>query len=105
MFRIAIEEGEAWLLGDKEAVRKAYPNAKDRVLTHYIQDGICGTWEVLADAVYHGGAAKLGKLGYPKIGEAKHEWAARIAPLVRVEENESHSFAVFRDGVRKLASS
>ena len=28
LFRIAIEEMEAWLLGDLDAVRHAYPNAK-----------------------------------------------------------------------------
>ena len=52
LFRIAIEEGEAWLLGDRYAVKAAYPNAKDAVLNGYRQDSICGTWEVLADAVH-----------------------------------------------------
>ena len=32
LFRIAIEEGEAWLLGDRAAVKTAYPNARDAVL-------------------------------------------------------------------------
>ena len=31
-FCIAVEEGEAWLLGDTPAVKAAYPMAKDRVL-------------------------------------------------------------------------
>lgn len=31
-FCIAIEEGEAWYLGDLKAVKKAYPNAKSSVL-------------------------------------------------------------------------
>ena len=51
LFRIAIEESEAWLLGDRAAVKQAYPDAKDSVLKRYEQDSICGTWEVLADAV------------------------------------------------------
>ncbi|HEB68783.1 MAG TPA: hypothetical protein ENI88_04085, partial [Desulfobulbus sp.] len=59
LFRIAIEEGEAWLLGDKDAVKRAYPDAKSQALTSYRQDSICGTWEKLADAIYQGGAHKL----------------------------------------------
>ena len=59
LFRIAIEEGEAWLLGDRNAVKTAYPNAKDSVLNSYVQDSICGTWETLADAVHPGGSANL----------------------------------------------
>ncbi|MDE2905909.1 MAG: hypothetical protein OXQ28_07470, partial [Acidobacteriota bacterium] len=45
LFRIAIEESEAWLLGDRDAVKAAYPNARDSVLNGYVQDSICGTWE------------------------------------------------------------
>ena len=63
LFRIAIEEIEAWLLGDRAAVKAAYPNARDSVLENYRQDAICGTWEVLADAVHKGGAAALKKAG------------------------------------------
>ena len=78
LFRIAIEECEAWLLGDRDAVKAAYPNAKDPVLNGYAQDSICGTWEVLADAVHPGGAVQLRKSGWPGTqpqGEAKSEWA------------------------------
>ena len=80
LFRIAVEEGEAWLLGDRAAVKSAYPNAKDVVLNSYVQDSICGTWEVLADAVHSGGSALLKTLGYPPAGVAKCEWAGKIAP-------------------------
>ena len=69
LFRIAIEEGEAWLLGDRAAVKAAYPKAKDAVLDNYVQDSICGTWEVLADAVYPGGSQPL-KVGYQLAGKA-----------------------------------
>ena len=51
LFRIAVEEGEAWLLGDRKAVKAAYPRAKEQVLNSYVQDSICGTWEKLADAI------------------------------------------------------
>lgn len=54
-FCIAVEEGEAWLLGDIPAIKAAYPKAKDGVLNQYVNDSICGTWECLADALYKGG--------------------------------------------------
>ena len=103
LFRIAIEETEAWLLGDRVAVKSAYPNANDVVLNGYVQDSICGTWEVLADAVHSGGSLLLKRLGYPDEGVAKCEWARNIAPLMDIDSNQSKSFQVFRDGVRKLA--
>jgi hypothetical protein len=103
LFRIAIEESEAWLLGDHKALKKAYPMARDSVLNGYKQDSICGTWEVLADAVNRGGSAPLKRAGYPEAGQAKCEWARNIAPHMDVDQNQSKSFQVFRDGIRKLA--
>ena len=104
LFRIAIEESEAWLLGDREAVKTAYPRAKNSILDNYVQDSICGTWEILADAIHPGGASRLKQLGYRDTGEVKCEWAKQIAPHMNVDENQSVSFQVFRDGIRKLAS-
>ena len=104
LFRIAIEESEAWLLGDRNAVKAAYPRARDAVLEAYVQDSICGTWEVLADAVYSGGATQLKRSGYQETGKAKCEWAKKIAHHIDVDKNLSKSFQVFRDGVRNLAS-
>jgi len=103
LFRIAIEEMEAWLLGDRNALEAAYPRAKTRVLDGYVQDSVCDTWELLADAIYPGGANVLKKLGYPQVGQTKCEWAEQIAPNVDVEGNASKSFQVFRDGIRRLA--
>ena len=103
LFRIAIEEGEAWLLGDSNAVKAAYPYAKNQILNTYVQDSVCGTWEKLADAVYPGGSQKLKQLGWPYTGQAKCEWAKKIAPHLDVDVNKSKSFQVFRDGIRKLA--
>ena len=103
LFRIAIEEMEAWLLGDRPALKSAYPNADDVVMNDDVQDSVCGTWEVLADAVHSGGPIQLKSSGYPAAGVAKCEWAGRIAPLMDVDSNQSKSFQVFRDGVRKLA--
>ena len=103
LFRIAIEESEAWLLGDRDAVKTAYPCADESMLDEYIQDSICGTWEFLADCIHPGGAARLKRIGYPETGRAKCEWAARIAPHMEVDRNRSKSFQVFRDSVRLLA--
>ena len=103
LFRIAIEEVEAWLLGDRAAVKVAYPNARDAVLNGYVQDSICDTWEVLADAVHPGGRQPLKQQGYPAAGVAKCEWAGTIAPHLDVNSNQSKSFQVFRDGVKRLA--
>jgi hypothetical protein len=102
IIRIAVEEGEAWLLGDRNAVKTAYPRAKDQVLNTYVQDSICGTWEKLADAVYPGGSQRLVQLGWPHTGQAKCEWAIKISPHLDVESNQSKSFQVLRDGIRNL---
>jgi len=102
LFRIAIEEIEAWMLGDRQSVEQAYPKARRKVLDSYVQDSVCGTWELLADAVHQGGSRSLKKQGWPRLGQVKCEWAQRIAPLMDVERNASRSFQVFRDGVRGL---
>ena len=92
IFWIAIEEGEAWLLGDRAAVLRTFPTAKMDILNRYTQDSICGTWELLADAVYPGGHRKLKQLGYQKIGEQKHIWAREICPNMNIDNNISPSF-------------
>lgn len=100
LIRIAVEEIEAWYIGDKEALVKAYPNAKLHVLDSYIQDSVCGTWEKLADAIYPGGSVELKKAGWPIIGQVKCTWAADCAKHMDIERNSSPSFRVFRDGIR-----
>lgn len=102
LFRLAIEEMEAWYLGDRQAILAAYPKAKIAVLDSYKQDSICGTWERLADAVYPGGSAAIRKAGWPLPGQVKHQWADAIASHMNVEENESPSFAKFRNGILGL---
>jgi len=101
-FCIAIEEGEAWFLGDLTAVKAAYPNAKEHVLNSYTNDSICGTWEKLADAIHQGGFHALSAQGYQAIGKAKSDWATRIAPRMDVDNNRSESFCYFRDKIRYL---
>jgi hypothetical protein len=101
-FCIAIEEGEAWLLGDLNAVKSAYPRAKDTVLNSYVNDSICGTWEKLADAVYPGGAQQLSKKGWQAVGAEKSRWAGAISLHMDVWNNRSPSFCYFRDKIAEL---
>ncbi|QLZ68976.1 hypothetical protein FOLKNPGA_01756 [Legionella sp. PC1000] len=101
-FCIAIEEGEAWFLGDIQAINQAYPKAKSSVLEQYVNDSICGTWEILADAIYPGGAQNLSKAGWVSIGTEKSNWAEKISPHMNLESNKSPSFKFFRDTLRKL---
>lgn len=103
-FCIAIEEGEAWYLGDFAAIKKAYPKAKQKVLDSYTNDSICGTWEKLADAVFSGGKQKLSKQGGQAIGLEKTNWANNIPPHMDVDNNLSPSFCYFRDKLRGLTS-
>ncbi len=102
-FCIAIEEGEAWFLGDISAVKKAYPNAKDTVLNAYVNDSICGTWERLADAVYKGGSQGLSKRGWQMVGTEKSTWAENITSHMDLDNNSSPSFNYFLGKLRELA--
>lgn len=102
LFRLAIEELEAWYLGDREALHRAYPRAKAKALKPYRQDSICGTWELLADAIHPGGAAAIKKKGWPLPGQIKSEWAQRIGPLLVPDRNVSPSFGKLRDGLRRM---
>jgi hypothetical protein len=102
-FCIAIEESEAWFLGDLPAIKAAYPKAKETVLASYANDSICGTWEKLADAVYPGGASALSARGWHLIGAEKSKWAEEISPLMTVEDNESPSFRYFCKKMKQLA--
>ena len=103
-FCIAIEEGEAWLLGDLAAIKAAYPKAKNNVLNAYINDSICGTWELLAEAIYPGGTSSLKNKGWNAIGREKSNWSEKITPHMDVENNASPSFCYFRGKVRELAA-
>ncbi|HEY1213814.1 MAG TPA: hypothetical protein VGE93_09320 [Bryobacteraceae bacterium] len=102
-FCIAEEEGEAWFLGDPNAIERAYPRVRKAILDGYVQDSICGTWEVMADALYPGGAATLASEPYSVIGKVKGEWAETITPHMDVEANRSPSFQYLRNNIRKIS--
>ncbi len=100
VFCIAVEEMEAWLLGDLQALRKAYPQQADRIsgkIANYQQDSICGTWEFLADILTDGGLSRFRKenpSGYA-VGQKKSEWAVSIGRHLRLRDNRSPSFQSF----------
>lgn len=101
-FCIAVEEGEAWLLGHKEAIETAYPLAKKPILKAYQYDKICGTWETLANIVYPGGVEALLSKGKLEAGRLKSVWASEIMPLVDIQENKSPSFQHFVKAVTDM---
>lgn len=97
-FCIAIKEMEAWLLGDIEAIKEAYPGARMQHIKRYEQDALCETWEVLADIVYPCGLSKLKKKAggsYSEIGRAKCEWADKIGSRLHLHKNASPSYQYF----------
>lgn len=95
LFRLAIEETEAFYLGDTTAIRRAFPQAKVQRMKSYVQDSVCGTWElfqrVIDDPV-----------------EDKVEWAERMAPYLGTDwrgrnANRSPSFRQLCLGLLRLA--
>ena len=103
-FRIAIEEIEAWILGDKTATEKAYPKLNQREYASYTQDGITGTWEKLADITLNPKNAKnLKRSAYYEIGKQKSEWAKNIGAHMDIHNNISPSFNCFRKKLEELS--
>ena len=98
---IAVEELEAWLLGDRAAVLAAYPDINTKELDAYEQDSVVGTWEVLASAILGKRAIRLIKAGYPAVGSYKHKWAEAIAPHLDAKRNISPSFRSFYEYLLK----
>jgi hypothetical protein len=97
LFRIVVEELEAWFLGDVPALCRAYPKLPPSLGVregYRDPDAICGTWEALERV--------LREHGYHSKGLAKSVAAQDIAPHMNVEDNRSRSFQVFRDGLRRL---
>jgi hypothetical protein len=96
--RIAIEELEAWFLGDIEAICHAYPRVpatlpeREKFRNPDAVSG--GTWEALARV--------LQQSGYFKGGYSKLQAAREISVYMDPVRNRSKSFQVFRDGLLAL---
>ncbi|MDR3128660.1 MAG: DUF4276 family protein, partial [Tannerellaceae bacterium] len=103
-FCLAVEEGEAWLLGDIPAIKQAYPDAKTSILNSYINDSICGTWELMAEALYHKGCNALKEKGWQAVGSEKSKWAEKISPIMDIHNNKSPSFNYFKTKLVELVN-
>jgi hypothetical protein len=97
--RVAVEELEAWFLGDVKALRAAFPNVPSTLANRAgLRDPDAvrgGTWEAL-DRI-------LRRAGYRQ-GLVKTAAAREIAMNMDPELNCSHSFCMFRDGIRRLTA-
>lgn len=96
--RLAVEELEAWLLGDVEAIRAEYGR---------IPAGLANRQGFRdPDAVSGGTCERLHRLlqqhGYHAHYFPKVEFARKVAPHLEPARNRSRSFAVFRAGVAAL---
>lgn len=96
--RIAVEELEAWFLGDVDAIVGAFPGVPPSLGTRSgfrDPDAVRGgTWEALARV--------LANAGYFKGVFPKIEVARRISAFMEPGRNRSRSFQAFRDGLRGL---
>jgi len=97
LFRIAIEESEAFFLGDSPAIKKAFPGAKLGKLRNHEHDSICGTWEKLREII-----------GEHDTYEDKVGWAEAIGPHLSIKWktgrgiNKSPSFSKLCKGLLVL---
>ncbi len=93
--RVAVEETEAFYLGDLAAIKLAFRTFKGGPYGRYVQDSVCGTWEVFQAVV-----------GWKY--EAKVKWARAIAPHLSTATNgpalnRSPSFVDFYSGLKVVA--
>ncbi|NOY90539.1 MAG: DUF4276 family protein [Deltaproteobacteria bacterium] len=89
---IAVEETEAFYLGDLAALERAYPNADMEMARAYAPDSVCGTWELFGEVIGDGGGNKV--LWAERMGESLTTSAAR---------SRSPSFRALVRGLKHLA--
>jgi hypothetical protein len=98
--RIAIEELEAWFLGDVQALTKAYPRVPSSFANqrrYRIPDSVAGgTWEALQ--------ALLQNYNYHIGGLNKVQAARDVSQYMDPESNSSSSFQVFYSGLLCLVA-
>lgn len=94
--RLAVQELEAWFLGDRAAIQAAYPRVRPQHFSGlpHDPDTVADTWETLWRVLQQG--------KYYPTGKAKVEWAETIAPHLEPEQNTSASFQYFRRGLGML---
>lgn len=87
---VAVEETEAFYLGDLRALERAYPDADLERARGYEPDSICGTWELFGEIVGDGGGNKVA-------------WAESMGPYVTTRAAESRSPS-FRGMVQEVGA-
>jgi hypothetical protein len=93
--RIAIEELEAWFIGDTEALKCAFSSLRGEPFPKsFNHPDNSGTWEHLHRFLRSKG---IYRSCYPKI-----EAARKIAPHMELSRNRSRSFRQFCQGVEAL---
>lgn len=95
--RVAIEELEAWFLGDQEAVLASYPGVRpyrDKAAYRNPDAVTGGTWEALERL--------LQRAGHYQASLAKVDCAVKVAAHFVPSRNRSGSFREFADGVSVL---
>jgi hypothetical protein len=90
--RLAVEETEAFYLGDQKALWKAFPGADMAKARSYTPDSIIGTWELFGSIVDDGGGNKVA-------------WAEAMGPVLTTvaSQNRSPSFQRLVAGLLGLA--
>ena len=94
--RVVVEELESWFIGDPLALRRAFgslPAIDGKKGIFRVPDN-GGSWEKLHRFLKKHGVYKS---SYPKIKAAQ-----RIAACMDIQNNNSHSFRVFREGVEAV---
>ncbi|MCU1795863.1 DUF4276 family protein [Pectobacterium polaris] len=89
-FVLACEELESWYLGDRNALVQYNPRINITTLNSYVQDSICGTWELLMRA--DDPSLLKPKTPYWKSLQKKIYWSKRITPYMNFRNNNSPSF-------------
>lgn len=94
IFRIAVEETEAFYLGDLCALKRAFPNADMDKARAYVPDSIVKTAELFGSIVGDGGLNKVW-------------WADEMGPRLttRPSGSRSPSFRALHAGIRSLVTS
>lgn len=90
LFRIAMEEIEAWFLADQAAITAAY--------THAVFHGVAAGDSDLIDDPSDILAGCLG-VSLPCTGQMKAEWAEAMAPYLDLDSPHSTSLAKFIEGI------
>jgi hypothetical protein len=88
---LAIEETEAFYLGDLKALEQAFPEANLKMARSYVPDSIVGTWELFGRVVGDGGGNKVA-------------WAKAMAPKLTTDAktSRSQSFQILVSSLRRL---